>query len=171
MEREEKDTQLGPWGRSVVSKEHVICCRVAVQDSTKHWHDRSPGEAESVVAKHPGTSDPQREESPQEGRGGGYPVLDWGRKRFIWGPGWEGWYVTLWSLKAERSPFWKLWESATSDRIDCIYCCYLARWPFALWAFLYGYRAMSMDTEKGNLVMKVWEAVSGIYSTRSHLIW
>ena len=60
-----------------MSKEHVICCRVAVQDSTKHCHDQFPGEAESVVAKHPGTSDPQREESPQEAGGGGeYPMLD-----------------------------------------------------------------------------------------------
>ena len=41
-----------------MSKEHV-CCRAAIQDSTKHCHSQSPGEAKSVVAKHPGTSDPQ----------------------------------------------------------------------------------------------------------------
>lgn len=52
----------------MTSKEHAVCRRAVIQDSTKHCHSQSPGEAESVVAEHPGTSDPQREESHQDGR-------------------------------------------------------------------------------------------------------
>lgn len=41
-------------------------------------------------------------------------------------------------------------------RMNCSYCCCQAWWPSALWVFfLYGYRAISMDMDKGNLVMKV----------------
>lgn len=54
---------------AMVSKEHAMCHRAAIQDSAKHCHSQSPGEAESMVAEeHPWTSDPQREESHQDGR-------------------------------------------------------------------------------------------------------
>ena len=51
-----------------MSKEHVVCCRAAIQDSTKHCHCQSPGEAKSVVAKQPGTSDPQEKKVLRMGR-------------------------------------------------------------------------------------------------------